>query len=275
MTEYGGALYFTKGSGSNGIDTVYTVSSLPTVANAAVDDDQHRARLSDRFGQGDRRRLHAVRRVLRQPHDDVRHRRRQRATRLDVASHAGLEKWSLVDGVWQLDYVLTEGLIGVVDSNLNGPDGPYPDVTTVGLRNLTGVVHGNRVTLWATTSTSSASGDNGADPNKVVEITDDIGATTLTGRGGAGVVPRRRRTDLRDGLPRRGVRRVGGGARTKSRTQVRPRVSGRVTVCAVARSASDGAPAPGQKGPSARAANRSAFLRSQRHCSSRFAGEVR
>ncbi len=36
VTEYGGALYFTKGSGSNGIDTVYTVSSLPTVANAAT-----------------------------------------------------------------------------------------------------------------------------------------------------------------------------------------------------------------------------------------------
>lgn len=100
---------------------------------------------------------------------------------VDLTSHAGLEKWSLVDGVWQLDYVLTSGLIGVADDNLNGPDGPYPDVTTVGLRNLTGVVLGNRVTLWATTSTSSASGDNGADPNKVVEITDDIGATTLTG----------------------------------------------------------------------------------------------
>ena len=28
----------------------------------------------------------------------------------DVASHAGLEKWSLVNGVWQLDYVLTKGL---------------------------------------------------------------------------------------------------------------------------------------------------------------------
>src|SRR5580692_11056274 len=25
VTEYGGALYFTKGSGSNGVDTVYTV----------------------------------------------------------------------------------------------------------------------------------------------------------------------------------------------------------------------------------------------------------
>jgi hypothetical protein len=34
--------------------------------------------------------------------------------------------------------------------------------------------------LWATTSTSSASGDQGADPNKVVEITDEVLATTMT-----------------------------------------------------------------------------------------------
>src|SRR5450432_4216301 len=99
----------------------------------------------------------------------------------DVASHAGLEKWSLVSGAWQLDYVLTKGLIGAVDTNLTGPDGQYPNVTTVGLRNLTGVVHKDgTVTLWATTSTSSASGDNGADPNKVVRITDDLAATSLT-----------------------------------------------------------------------------------------------
>src|SRR6516162_9572528 len=34
VTEFGGALYFTKGSGSNGMDTVYTVSSLPTLDQA-------------------------------------------------------------------------------------------------------------------------------------------------------------------------------------------------------------------------------------------------
>jgi hypothetical protein len=100
---------------------------------------------------------------------------------LDASEHAGLEKWSLVNGVWQLDDVLEKGLIGAVDSNLFGPDGQYPDVTTIGLRNLSGIVTGNTVTLWATTSTSSASGDNGADPNKVVEITDQVAATTLTG----------------------------------------------------------------------------------------------
>ena len=36
------------------------------------------------------------------------------------------------------------------------------------------------MTLWATTSTSSASGDNGADPNKVVTITDQLAATTAS-----------------------------------------------------------------------------------------------
>ena len=99
-----------------------------------------------------------------------------------MATHAGLEKWSLNDGVWTLDYVLTKGLIGNVDTNLTGHDGQYPDVTTVGLHNLTGVVHRDgTVTLWATTSTSSASGDQGADPNKVVRITDRLAATSLTG----------------------------------------------------------------------------------------------
>jgi hypothetical protein len=99
----------------------------------------------------------------------------------DATEHAGLEKWSLVNGVWQLDYVLTQGLLGTVDGNLFGYDGQYPDVTTIGLRNLTGVVNDDgTVTLWATTSTASASGDNGADPNKVVTITDSLAATAMT-----------------------------------------------------------------------------------------------
>jgi hypothetical protein len=102
---------------------------------------------------------------------------------VDATQHAGLEKWSKVGGVWQLDYVLTNGLVGKVDTNLVGPDGEYPDVTTVGLRNLTGTVgEDGVVTLWATTSTTSAAGDNGADPNKVVSITDDLAATTMTAR---------------------------------------------------------------------------------------------
>ncbi|HEY2444945.1 MAG TPA: hypothetical protein VGI20_04330 [Rhizomicrobium sp.] len=180
VTEYGGALYFTKGSGSNGIDTVYTVPSLPTVANAAsatinivpgFPNDSAKA-------TGGNFTPFAV--FFANPTTMyVTDEGSGNAT--DVASHAGLEKWSLVSGTWQLDYVLTNGLIGVVDTNLNGYDGQWPDVTTVGLRNLSGSVNSNgTVTLWATTSTLSTSGDNGADPNKVVVITDQLAATTMT-----------------------------------------------------------------------------------------------
>ena len=77
-----------------------------------------------------------------------------------------------------VDYVLTNNLIGTT-YNVTGFDGPWPTVTTVGLRNLTGFVSGNNVTLWATTSTPSTSGDNGADPNEVVTITDSLSALTL------------------------------------------------------------------------------------------------
>jgi len=179
VTEFGGALYFTKGSGSNGIDTVYTVPTLPTVAGAAAatisvvpgfPTDSAKAT----GGNFTPFAVFFANATTMYVSDEG------SGNATDVASHAGLQKWSLVSGAWQMDYVLTQGLIGAVDSNLNGPDGLYPNVTTVGLRNLTGVVNGDQVTLWATTSTSSTSGDNGADPNKVVMITDQLSATTST-----------------------------------------------------------------------------------------------
>ena len=178
VTEFGGALYFTKGSGSNGMDTVYTVSSLPTIDQAAAtvisvapgfptDSARSTGGNFTPFAVffADANTMYVT--------DEG------TGASIDATDHAGLEKWSLVGGAWQLDYVLKNGLIGTVDSDLNGYDGQYPDVTTVGLRNLTGVVNTDgTVTLYATTSTSSAATDNGADPNKVVEITDVLSATT-------------------------------------------------------------------------------------------------
>ena len=182
VTEFGGALYFTKGSGSNGVQTVYTVNTLPTVANAAAQTinivpgfptDSAKATGGDYTPFAVFFANSTTMYVTDEGSGDA----------TDAASHAGLEKWSLVNGTWQLDYVLTTGLIGTVDTNLTGADGQYPDVTTVGLRNLTGTVRGNgTVTLWATTSTSSASGDQGADPNKVVRIVDNLAATTMTAK---------------------------------------------------------------------------------------------
>ena len=185
LTLYNGSLYFTKGSGSNGFDTVYTVSNpggaLPTAstAGAAVVSvlpgfstspartaadftpfglffaNSHTLYVTDE-GSGDS---------------------------VDTSVNAGLEKWSLVKGTWHLDYTLTSNLIGQtynVSGVNSGQAGSWPTVTTVGLRDLAGRVNANgTVTLWAVTATSSGSGDNGADPNEIVQITDTVGATSL------------------------------------------------------------------------------------------------
>jgi hypothetical protein len=51
---------------------------------------------------------------------------------------------------------------------------------TDGLRNLTGQVNRDgTVTLWAVTSTVSGGGDQGADPNQLVSVTDRASATSL------------------------------------------------------------------------------------------------
>ena len=93
-----------------------------------------------------------------------------------MSTHAGLEKWTLTNGVWQLDYTLKSGLIGQTYS----VTGWNYQETTVGLRNLTGKVNADgTVTLFATTATTSGSGDNGADPNEIVDITDLLSSTTL------------------------------------------------------------------------------------------------
>ena len=52
---------------------------------------------------------------------------------------------------------------------------------TDGLRNITGIVNREgTATIYAITSTISGSGDQGADPNKLVMITDQLSATGLT-----------------------------------------------------------------------------------------------
>jgi len=92
---------------------------------------------------------------------------------------AGVQKWSLVDGTWKLLYVLQDGLnIGVPYSVANYPTTLNP--ATDGCRNITGRHNfDGTVTIYAVTSTVSASGDQGADPNKLVKVTDLLKATTL------------------------------------------------------------------------------------------------
>jgi len=97
---------------------------------------------------------------------------------------AGLQKWVLKNGVWTMLYVLQDGLnIGVPYSVRDYPTSLNP--ATGGCRNIAGKVNWDgTVTIWAITSTISANGDQGADPNKLVRVTDVVSATTLpTGDG--------------------------------------------------------------------------------------------
>jgi hypothetical protein len=96
---------------------------------------------------------------------------------------AGVQKWSLVNGLWHMDYVLQNGLnIGVPYSAANYPTALNP--ATDGCRNIAGhVSRSGIVTIYAVTSTVSASGDQGADPNLLVKVTDRLDATTLPTRG--------------------------------------------------------------------------------------------
>ena len=102
---------------------------------------------------------------------------------------AGLQKWlfNSVLGTWQRAYTLQNGLqLGVPYQPANYQTGINPATglpwspATDGLRNITGIVNGDgTATIYAITSTVSGNGDQGADPNKLVAITDTLSATKL------------------------------------------------------------------------------------------------
>jgi hypothetical protein len=94
---------------------------------------------------------------------------------------AGLQKWVLSGGTWKMAYVLQKGLnLGQPYSVPNYPASLSP--ATAGLRNITGKVNADgTVTVYAVTSTVSANGDQGADPNKLVSITDTLANSTAAG----------------------------------------------------------------------------------------------
>jgi len=195
ITIFDNTLYVTKGSGGNGINTVYQVGTtgvLPTgdattLASVPINilpgfsttlASSTTSPIAYPFGiwfanantlyvcdEGDGT-------IVSPPvNGNV-------ATALAQAT-AGLQKWILVNGNWQLAYILQSGLnIGVPYSVENYPEAINP--ATGGCRNLTGRLHHNgTVTLYAVTSTISHGGDQGADPNKLVKVTDVLSATSL------------------------------------------------------------------------------------------------
>jgi hypothetical protein len=193
-TIFDNTLYVTKGSGSNGINTVYQVGASGTLPTAATgitttinplpgfptflaNSTTPPAPFTHGFYPFGIWFANATTLYVADEGDGV---------IADAGNDlvAGLEKWTFNGTDWVLDYTLQNGLGLGVDYNVPSPAGntPYPTVATDGLRNITGVVDGNGdVTIYAATSTVSTSGDQGADPNEIVSIVDDIAATTLPG----------------------------------------------------------------------------------------------
>jgi hypothetical protein len=201
LTIFNNTMYVTKGSGGNGINTVYQVGNagvlptgttaelaalpitilpgFPTSLASGVDQNGNPAPVAFPFGIwfADANTLYVC-----DEGDGTLVTPAVNGNVADAATlaTAGVQKWSLgSSGTWHMDYVLQNGLnIGVPYSVPNYPTSLNP--ATDGCRNITGKVHRDgRVDIYAVTSTVSASGDQGADPNKLVKVTDLLKATTL------------------------------------------------------------------------------------------------
>ena len=192
MTIFNNTLYITKGSGGNGINTVYQVGApgvLPTGTAADLAQvpitilpgfPNTAASTSTAFPFGIWF-ANATTLYVCDEGDGVLVSPAVNGNVADAQSlaTAGVQKWSLVDGTWTMLYVLQDGLnIGVPYSTPNYPASLNP--ATGGCRNMTGRNNGDgTVDLYAITSTISANGDQGADPNKLVKVKDLLASTTL------------------------------------------------------------------------------------------------
>jgi hypothetical protein len=111
-------------------------------------------------------------------------------THAAAQTDAGIQKWIFNSSTktWNLAYVLQTGLqLGVPYTVNNYPTGnnsatglPWAPATD-GVRNITGSIDiFGHVALYGITSTVSGGGDQGADPNRLVAIIDDIANTNAS-----------------------------------------------------------------------------------------------
>lgn len=183
-TMFDGKYYVTKGSGGNGVNTVYsvtltdgatvsgndipaTIAPLPGLPTTLAADLSETTPATEFYPFGVWFANATTMYVSDEGPGD-----------LSTDPNAGLQKWHFDGATWKLLYTLQKGLgLDVGYKVANYPTMYQP--ATNGLRNISGFVHGKRATIFAATATASALGDPGADPNKVVMIDDDVDATTL------------------------------------------------------------------------------------------------
>jgi hypothetical protein len=197
LTIFNNTVYVSKGSGSNGINTVYQAGAAGTLPTGSATDlagvpltvlpgfPNTAASTGTAFPFGiwfaDANTLYVC-----DEGDGVLVTPPVNGNVADAQSlaTAGLQKWVLVNGTWVMQYVLQDGL------NIGVPYGidRYPaslNPATGGCRNIAGQHNWDgTVTIYAITSTISPNGDTGADPNKLVAVTDRVSDTTLPSGGG-------------------------------------------------------------------------------------------
>jgi hypothetical protein len=192
LTIFNNTEYISKGSGSNGINTVYqvgTAGTLPTgsaTSLAAVPitilpgfpDTAASTTTAFPFG------LYFANPTTLYVCDEGDGTLVSPAVNGNIADTqsqqtAGLQKWVLIKGTWTLEYIVQNGLnIGVPYKVAQYPASLDP--ATDGCRNITGQNNDDgTVTIFAITSTVSTNGDTGADPNMLVKVTDRVSDTTL------------------------------------------------------------------------------------------------
>ena len=200
LNPFNNTFYAAKGSGGSGVDTIYQIGSggVPTAANANTQvftiangfpttSDGHYP-----FGMwfANATTLYVAdegQANIPGPSDFAAGKFTQALPANNP--YAGLQKWTFDGTKWNLQYILTNGLnLGVpytytianYPTGTNASTGVPWQPANNGLRNITGQVNGDgTVTIYAVTSTVSGETDQGADPNQLVAITDNLAATTL------------------------------------------------------------------------------------------------
>ncbi len=191
LTNFNNTLYTSKGSGSNGLDAVYQVNpaggayvtpgtsaGLPTSANAATASINpipgwplNSTGANEGATDGS---------IVYHPfgmwfaNDTTLYVGDEGLAGTANAGVGGLQKWTYNGSVWALQYTIPAS--GIPGYSVNGV-GP---LQAEGLRNIIGVNNGDgTVTVYGITSTAGVTlNDEGADPNQLVAVTDNVASAT-------------------------------------------------------------------------------------------------
>jgi hypothetical protein len=188
MTVFNDTLFVTKGSGSNGVNSVYQVGATGALGNGTTPMTNASISILNGFNTLSEKVAETPATLTATPHpfglwfgdantmfvadegDGARI-----GTTGKNSTFSGLQEWKLVNGIWSKMQTFQQGLVGQIST----PAGLSWQVQQDGLRNITGQMNlDGSFTLYGTTATVSneLTHDLGADPNAIVSIT--IGASS-------------------------------------------------------------------------------------------------